>query len=215
MSKRLTTLVYSKTCGGQTRKAVLVAMADRANDDGSGVWVSKTRMAAEIEITRQTVFYTVRELVAEGVLIDRGKRAGKRGYTIEYDIAVKKIMAFPESWPETEDFEVCESPESEASSETTQSQSVASIVSHKAGNSVTVNSKNRPYRTKNNPSDFSKKKTPRTSSSVLWEANRWRSTDPERAKELEAEADELVKTEMARERELAESPPKRLRKRRA
>ena len=54
MSKRLVNLVYAKTCGGQTRKAVLVAMADRANDDGSGVWVSKTRLAAEVEVTRNS-----------------------------------------------------------------------------------------------------------------------------------------------------------------
>ena len=95
MSKRLVNLVYAKTCGGQTRKAVLVAMADRANDDGSGVWVSKTRLAAEVEVTRQTVFQVIRDLVEAEILSDRGKRNGKRGYTIQYDLNVKAIKKYP------------------------------------------------------------------------------------------------------------------------
>ena len=106
MSKRLVNLVYGKTCGGQTRKAVLVAMADRANDDGTGVWVSKTRLAAEIEVTRQTIYQIVRELVEAEILLDRGQRNARRGYTIQYDLNVKAIKQFPDSWPETEDFEV-------------------------------------------------------------------------------------------------------------
>lgn len=202
MSKRLVNLVYAKTCGGQTRKAVLVAMADRANDDGSGVWVSKTRLAAEVEVTRQTIFQVIRDLVEAEILSDRGKRNGKRGYTIQYDLNVKAIKKFPDSWPDSEDYEVCEDDQPIVSSEATLS---PPIVSNGRADSVSVNSTSRPYRTIDKNSNFSENKKPvaqtvRTSAFALWEANRFRSSDPERARELEAEAEALAVAELAAER---------------
>ena len=199
MSKKLVNLVYGKTCGGQTRKAVLVAMADRANDDGSGVWVSKTRLAAEIEVTRQTIYQIVRELVEADILIDKGKRNGKRGYTIQYDMNVRALRQFPDSWAETEDYEVCEDDQPIVSSDATLS---PRIVSNRRGDSVSVNSTTRPYRTiDNNKSDFGSKSEPTEARELTKlehltmlraQANRLRSRDPLKAKQIDEQADDLT-----------------------
>jgi biotin operon repressor len=95
MSKHLVSLVYRKKIGSMMRKAVLSYMADRANDDGSGVWCSKGTIANEIEASRQGVITTIRSLVDDGLLIEDGQRKCQNGFTVEYRIDVKKLNALP------------------------------------------------------------------------------------------------------------------------
>lgn len=95
MSKHLVSLVYRKKIGSMMRKAVLSYMADRANDDGSGVWCSKATIANEIEASRQGVISTIKSLVDDGLLIEDGQRKCSNGFTIEYRIDVKKVHALP------------------------------------------------------------------------------------------------------------------------
>jgi biotin operon repressor len=70
-------------------------MADRANDDGSGVWCSKGTIANEIEASRQGVITTIKSLVDDGLLIEDGQRKCQNGFTVEYRIDVKKVHALP------------------------------------------------------------------------------------------------------------------------
>jgi len=73
--------------------------AHRANDDGSGIWWSKGKMAAALELGRRTVIQVINEFVAEGLLVPSGRRACDNGYTVEYDInltAVSRLEAIPE-----------------------------------------------------------------------------------------------------------------------
>lgn len=98
MSWHIEQLVRTRVCGSAQRKAVLLSLANRANDDGSDVWVSKVRIAAETELARSTVVSVIQGFEAEGVLRATGKRSGRRGYTVVYHISVAKIAAFPTSW---------------------------------------------------------------------------------------------------------------------
>lgn len=95
MSRAVATLVYSKQVGSMARKAVLAYFADRANDDGSGVWASKQRVADEIECSKQTVITTVKGLLSDGLLVEVGQRSSKNGYTVEYAIDLTAVASLP------------------------------------------------------------------------------------------------------------------------
>lgn len=97
MSRKVATLVYAKQAGSMARKAVLAYFADRANDDGSGIWTAKQRIADEIECSKQTVITTVKALVADGLVSESGRRPNGNGYTVEYAINLAAIEALPDS----------------------------------------------------------------------------------------------------------------------
>ena len=96
MSKHVTSLVYSRKAGSLLRKSVLAYMADVANHDGTGIWSSKQRIADEIEASRRGVLDAIKSLIADGVLIENGKRRCKNGYTIEYSINLDVVAKLPE-----------------------------------------------------------------------------------------------------------------------
>lgn len=79
------------------RKAILAYCADRANDDGSSVYCSKVTISEEVECSKQTVIDTLRDFVAEGLMIEAGTRKCGNGYTVEYDMCVEAIAALPVS----------------------------------------------------------------------------------------------------------------------
>lgn len=93
MSRKLVTLVYERRIGSMMRKAVLAYMADRANDNGTGIWVSKKRIAREIEASRSGVINVVKDLVASGLLIDNGVINGRSTY--DYTIDVPLLRSLP------------------------------------------------------------------------------------------------------------------------
>lgn len=97
MSKHVVSLVYRKKIGSVMRKAVFSYMADRANDDGTGIWSSKGTIANEIEASRQGVINTIKGLIEDGLLIEVGKRKCSNGYTIEYKIDLGKLQELPPS----------------------------------------------------------------------------------------------------------------------
>lgn len=95
MSKHIVSLVYRKKIGSMMRKAVFSYMADRANDDGTGIWSSKGTIANEIEASRQGVINTIKGLVEDGLLIEVGPRKCANGHTMEYSIDLKKVHELP------------------------------------------------------------------------------------------------------------------------
>lgn len=97
MSEHVQHLIRSKRCGGIYRKAILMAYAARCNDDGSGAIVSKSRIAEEIECSRQTVHDTIEKLIAEGFLRWAKKRSMGHGYVVQYDLLLPKILCLPDS----------------------------------------------------------------------------------------------------------------------
>jgi hypothetical protein len=96
MSRLVATLVYSKRVGSMARKAVLAYCADRASDDGTGIWCSKVRIAEEVECSKQTVIDTLRALVAEGLMSEVGRRKCVSGFTVEYALNLSAIRALPD-----------------------------------------------------------------------------------------------------------------------
>lgn len=93
MSHKVTTLVYSRKAGSAARKAILAYMADRASDDGSGIWASKQTIADDLECGRSTVIRVCNEFVAEGILVETGKRKCANGATVEYGINLAAVAA--------------------------------------------------------------------------------------------------------------------------
>ena len=66
-------------------------MADKASDDGSGIWVSKKNMAADLEMTDRAVRIHIKDMIAMGVLVEAGQRQCKTGYTVDYTINVDVV----------------------------------------------------------------------------------------------------------------------------
>lgn len=95
MSRKVATLVYGKQVGSMARKAVLAYLADRASDDGTGVWTAKQRIADEIECSKQTVITVMRSLADDGLIVEVGQVSNRNGYTIEYALVLTEIEKLP------------------------------------------------------------------------------------------------------------------------
>jgi len=136
MSRDVAALVYSRKCGSMLRKAVLAYFAERANDCGGGIWASKQRIADEIECSKQAVIKSVQKMVAEGLIIEAGKRKTQGGYTVVYDLCLTSLKALPPS----KDAEAETKIELKESPETTPNQSTeitGSIIDRSSGDSET------------------------------------------------------------------------------
>ncbi|SLN71764.1 hypothetical protein ROG8370_03456 [Roseovarius gaetbuli] len=68
-------------------------LADKASDDGSGIWCSKGTIQRHTELGETTVKRTVREFLKEGVLVETGARTCKNGFTVVYRIDLSKVEA--------------------------------------------------------------------------------------------------------------------------
>lgn len=81
-------------------------MADRANDDGTGVWMSKGRIADEIEASRRAVITAIQGMVADGILIDNGVINNRS--THDYTLVIREIKRLPTSkCPPEEGVQIC------------------------------------------------------------------------------------------------------------
>lgn len=95
MSNHLVSMVYKRDLGSVTRKAVMVLLADKASDDGSGIWASKQCMADELCLSRLSVRKVIKTFVSEGLIVEVGRRECSNGYTTEYALNVAAIEALP------------------------------------------------------------------------------------------------------------------------
>lgn len=91
MSIEVMTLVFKRSLGSVTRKAVLLAMADAANEDGSGIWKSAETIASECDLSKRTVLRTWSELEAEGLIRRVGIRTVRGGEVIIWSIDVRAV----------------------------------------------------------------------------------------------------------------------------
>jgi hypothetical protein len=95
MSNHLISATYKRDLRTGTRKAVMVLLADKASDDGRGIYASKQTMADELNLSKQTVIATISGLIADGVLCEIGQRRNINGYTVEYAIMIDALDALP------------------------------------------------------------------------------------------------------------------------
>src|SRR3546814_20036288 len=95
MSNHLITECSKRKIGSLTRFAMMSYLADKASDDGRGIYASKQTMADELDTTKKTVIDTIKALIADGLLIVVGERACINGHTGEYAIDVDALRALP------------------------------------------------------------------------------------------------------------------------
>ena len=93
MSNTVASLVRSHILGSGVKKAVMMYLADRASDDGSGVWTSKANISNDTEYGIRTVQNIIKEFCDRGLLIEVGKRSCRNGFTYEYRINLGAISA--------------------------------------------------------------------------------------------------------------------------
>lgn len=92
----LTGMVASKVIGSPVKRLVLLTMASRANDDGTGIYASFATMARDCELSRATVKRTIKELEDDGLVRQVGTRPCANGKTNDYTISVRRISALPD-----------------------------------------------------------------------------------------------------------------------
>lgn len=77
--------------GSAARKQIIMFLADKASDDGSGIWCSKGTIQRHTELGESTVKQTINNFLKEGILIEIGRRRCKNGYTVIYSIVLLQI----------------------------------------------------------------------------------------------------------------------------
>ena len=95
MSNHVASIAQRKVVGSATKKTVLMYMSERASDDGTGIWTSKSHMSADTELSKRSVQTAIKEFEDIGILKLVGTRACKHGFTYEYSIDVDALKLLP------------------------------------------------------------------------------------------------------------------------
>lgn len=83
--------------GSAARKQIIMFLADKASDDGSGIWCSKGTIQRHTELGESTVKRTISDFLKEGILVETGRRPCKNGFTVIYRIVLARVMALESS----------------------------------------------------------------------------------------------------------------------
>ncbi|WP_116134219.1 hypothetical protein [Tropicimonas sp. IMCC34043] len=102
MSWKIANLCADRIFGSAARKQIIMFLADKASDDGSGIWCSKGTIQRHTELGESTVKRTISDFLKEGILIETGRRPCKNGFTVIYRIVLARVMAL-ESMAEPDD----------------------------------------------------------------------------------------------------------------
>lgn len=95
MSLRVIALCRSRIFRTHTMKHVIKEMADRASDDGSGIWCSKQTLANDTGLSKDGVKKAIKELLALGLIEETGKRRYRNYYTKIYRIVLEEVELLP------------------------------------------------------------------------------------------------------------------------
>ncbi|SDO28893.1 hypothetical protein SAMN05216196_104332 [Lutimaribacter pacificus] len=93
MSWKVANLCAERRFGSPVRKQIIMFLADKASDDGSGIWCSKGTVQRHTELGESTVKRTITEFLREGLLVETGRRPCKNGYTVIYRIVLGVVNA--------------------------------------------------------------------------------------------------------------------------
>ena len=72
--------------GSATKKQIMMFLAGKASDDGSGIWCSKRSIAKLTELNISTVKRVMRGFKKDLFIFETGQRPNSHGFTIEYSI---------------------------------------------------------------------------------------------------------------------------------
>lgn len=92
MSFHVASTCMQRKFGSATRKQIISFLADKASDDGSGIWCSKGTIAQNTELSKSTVKRIILEFLNEGIISETGKRANSHGFTVEYRINLARVI---------------------------------------------------------------------------------------------------------------------------
>ncbi len=95
MSGEIVTFVSQRKLGSPTRKAVIVQFAETANGSGKGIWKSHKTIASLTEVSSRTVQRTIKDFVAEGLVVHVGYNTSKGVTTKAYDLDLVEISKLP------------------------------------------------------------------------------------------------------------------------
>ena len=95
MSFHVTSTCTQRKFGSATRKQIISFLADKASDDGSGIWCSKGTIAQSTELSKSTVKRTITQFLDEGIISETGKRTNSHGFTVEYRINLDQVAQLP------------------------------------------------------------------------------------------------------------------------
>lgn len=93
MSWKITNLCGDRSFGSAARKQIIMFLADKASDDGSGIWCSKGTIQRHTELGKSTVKRTITDFLREGILVETGRQPCKNGFTVIYQIVLDRVMA--------------------------------------------------------------------------------------------------------------------------
>lgn len=107
MSWRVENECAERRFGSTARKQIIMILADKASDDGSGIWCSKRTIQRHTGLGESTVKQTISDFLREGILVETGRRPCKNGFTVIYQIVLNRVIALDSS---AEPDEVTQSP---------------------------------------------------------------------------------------------------------
>ena len=83
---------HERRFGSAVRKQIIMFLANKASDDGSGIWCSKGFIQRHTELSETSVKRTITEFLREGILVQTGQhRPCKNGFTIVYRIDMSVV----------------------------------------------------------------------------------------------------------------------------
>jgi hypothetical protein len=91
MSWRVANECAERRFGSAARKQIIMFLADKASDDGSGIWCSKGTIQRHTELGESTVKRTISDFLRKGILIETGRRKCKNGFTVVYSIELTQF----------------------------------------------------------------------------------------------------------------------------
>jgi len=91
MSIDVATMCMKRVFGSATRKQIICFLADKASDDGTGIWCSKGTIALNTELSKSTVKRIILKFRKEGIISETGKRVNSHGFTVEYRINLDRV----------------------------------------------------------------------------------------------------------------------------
>jgi len=97
MSLRVIALCRSRIFRTHTIKHVIKEMADRASDNGTGIYCSKQTIANDTGLSKTSVKKTVNELLGSGLIVETGKYWRGGQYTKVYKINTEMVADLPKT----------------------------------------------------------------------------------------------------------------------
>ena len=92
MSWRVANICADRKFGSPVRKQIIMFLADKASDDGSGIYCSKGAVKRHTELGASTVKRTIGDFIQEGILVETGQiRRCTNGYTVVYRMNLSAV----------------------------------------------------------------------------------------------------------------------------